>query len=37
VLLLLGNHAWTEGVRSGAYRAYYDRQYAARLAAPLPR
>ena len=28
-----GNGAWTEGVRSGAYRAYYDRQYAARLAA----
>ena len=27
------NRAWTEGVRSGAYRDYYDRQYAARLAA----
>ncbi len=32
-----GNGAWTEGVRSGAYREYYDRQYAARLAATLPR
>jgi len=29
-----GNRAWTEGVRSGAYRAYYERQYAARLALP---
>jgi dTDP-glucose 4,6-dehydratase len=27
------NRAWTEGVRSGAYRDYYDRQYAGRLAA----
>ena len=27
------NRSWTEGVRSGAYRDYYDRQYAARLAA----
>jgi dTDP-glucose 4,6-dehydratase len=27
------NRAWTERVRSGAYRDYYDRQYAARLAA----
>jgi dTDP-glucose 4,6-dehydratase len=27
------NGAWTERVRSGAYRAYYDSQYAGRLAA----
>jgi dTDP-glucose 4,6-dehydratase len=27
------NGAWTERVRSGAYRDYYDRQYAVRLAA----
>ena len=27
-----GNGTWTEGVRSGAYRDYYDRQYAGRLA-----
>jgi dTDP-glucose 4,6-dehydratase len=27
------NGAWTERVRSGAYRDYYDRQYAERLAA----
>jgi dTDP-glucose 4,6-dehydratase len=27
------NGAWTERVRSGAYRDYYDRQYAGRLAA----
>jgi len=26
------NRAWSDGVRSGAYREYYDRQYAARLA-----
>jgi dTDP-glucose 4,6-dehydratase len=26
------NPAWTERVRSGAYRDYYDRQYASRLA-----
>jgi dTDP-glucose 4,6-dehydratase len=26
------NRAWTEGVRSGTYRDYYERQYAARLA-----
>ena len=26
------NSAWTDGVRSGAYRDYYDRQYASRLA-----
>jgi len=26
------NHAWSERVRSGAYRDYYDRQYAGRLA-----
>jgi dTDP-glucose 4,6-dehydratase len=26
------NRAWTEGVRSGTYRDYYQRQYAARLA-----
>jgi dTDP-glucose 4,6-dehydratase len=32
-----GNRAWTEGVRSGAYREYYERQYAARLAAQPPR
>jgi dTDP-glucose 4,6-dehydratase len=25
------NGAWCEGVRSGAYRSYYDEQYAARL------
>jgi dTDP-glucose 4,6-dehydratase len=25
------NRAWTEGVRSGTYRDYYERQYAARL------
>jgi dTDP-glucose 4,6-dehydratase len=25
------NRAWTEGVRSGAYRDYYERQYADRL------
>jgi dTDP-glucose 4,6-dehydratase len=31
------NRAWTDGVRSGAYRDYYDRQYAARLAAGGPR
>jgi dTDP-glucose 4,6-dehydratase len=27
------NRAWTDRVRSGAYRDYYDRQYAGRLAA----
>jgi dTDP-glucose 4,6-dehydratase len=27
-----GNGTWTERVRSGAYRDYYDRQYAGRLA-----
>jgi dTDP-glucose 4,6-dehydratase len=27
------NKTWTERVRSGAYRAYYEQQYAARLAA----
>lgn len=27
------NKAWLDNVRSGAYREYYDRQYAARLAA----
>jgi dTDP-glucose 4,6-dehydratase len=27
------NHAWTAAVRSGAYRDYYDKQYADRLAA----
>jgi len=26
------NRPWTEGVRSGTYRDYYERQYAARLA-----
>ena len=26
------NRAWSDAVRSGAYREYYDRQYAARLA-----
>jgi len=26
------NTAWADRVRSGAYRAYYDQQYAARLA-----
>ena len=26
------NPAWTEGVRSGTYRDYYERQYAGRLA-----
>jgi dTDP-glucose 4,6-dehydratase len=31
------NSAWTERVRSGAYRDYYDRQYAARLAAGAKR
>jgi dTDP-glucose 4,6-dehydratase len=31
------NQAWTERVRSGAYREYYDRQYAARLAAGVKR
>ena len=30
------NRAWTEHVRSGAYRDYYDRQYAGRLAAAKP-
>ena len=28
------NRTWTEGVRTGAYREYYERQYAARLATP---
>jgi dTDP-glucose 4,6-dehydratase len=28
------NRAWTDAVRSGAYRDYYQRQYAARLGAP---
>jgi dTDP-glucose 4,6-dehydratase len=32
-----GNGTWTERVRSGAYRAYYDNQYAARLAAGAKR
>jgi dTDP-glucose 4,6-dehydratase len=27
------NHAWTAAVRSGAYRDFYDKQYAERLAA----
>jgi dTDP-glucose 4,6-dehydratase len=31
------NTAWIERVRSGAYRAYYDQQYAARLAAGAKR
>ncbi len=31
------NRPWTERVRSGAYREYYDRQYAARLAAGVTR
>jgi len=30
------NRAWTEAVRSGAYRDYYQRQYAARLGAAPP-
>ena len=30
------NRAWTDGVRSGAYRDYYERQYGARLAATRP-
>jgi dTDP-glucose 4,6-dehydratase len=28
------NGTWTEAVRTGAYREYYERQYAARLATP---
>jgi dTDP-glucose 4,6-dehydratase len=32
-----GNSAWSEGVRSGAYRDYYDRQYSARLGPGAPR
>jgi dTDP-glucose 4,6-dehydratase len=31
------NAAWTGRVRSGAYRAYYEQQYAARLAADAKR
>jgi dTDP-glucose 4,6-dehydratase len=31
------NRAWTERVRCGAYRHYYDRQYAARMAAGAQR
>ncbi len=31
------NSAWSEGVRSGAYRDYYDRQYATRLAQGVAR
>jgi dTDP-glucose 4,6-dehydratase len=31
-----GNRAWTEHVRSGSYRDYYDQQYASRLAASKP-
>ena len=30
------NQAWTAGVRSGAYREYYERQYGKRLAGPSP-
>jgi dTDP-glucose 4,6-dehydratase len=30
------NQPWTAHVRSGAYREYYERQYADRLAAPKP-
>jgi dTDP-glucose 4,6-dehydratase len=30
------NAAWTQGVRSGAYREYYERQYAARLSGGAP-
>jgi len=30
------NRRWTDRVRSGAYRQYYDRQYAARMAAGAP-
>jgi dTDP-glucose 4,6-dehydratase len=31
------NHVWTERVRSGAYRAYYEMNYGRRGgAAPLP-